>query len=384
MQKWTLHLAAVSTLALSLTVHCAEDLFGVPGLEARLNITGYGAYIDSENSILNPDNKVADLPERLGKLELRPDFFWKGDWWDLQLGPRAEAEVGYWRTGVDTHTTRDEHDVFINRWLARVDYEDKLFLAVGRQDMQWGPAFLFSPSNPFNSSNGRDNVKLEEPGLDYAWGDWVISDTFTLSVIANLYEGEAEIDDFENVYVVKLDVTGNDWSGAVLASYRENTPDPESVGMYGSVNAGEAIVLYTEGTVPVCAPEDLAWLAGGSYSFTNGTMVSMEYLFNAAGKRGSHLDNLMGMTWNNSYGGERPFARKNYLFAQLYHEFTDDLALTLRETVSLDDFSQKFVGLVEFDLTDNLELFALGQYESGGEFGAFLRFGAMGGFVLRF
>jgi hypothetical protein len=43
-----------------------------------------------------------------------------------------------------------------------------LYLSYGRENLQWGPSYLFSPSNPFFHDNGRSNPKKEIPGMDFA------------------------------------------------------------------------------------------------------------------------------------------------------------------------------------------------------------------------
>ena len=52
-------------------------------------------------------------------------------------------------------TSESDTDAYINEWRLRFRVSDQFFLSLGRENLQWGPSLLLSPSNPFNSGNNR-------------------------------------------------------------------------------------------------------------------------------------------------------------------------------------------------------------------------------------
>ena len=66
---------------------------------------------------------------------------------------------------------------------------ENLFVSYGRENLQWGPSFLFSPSNPFFQDNGRRNTYLEVPGMDFGRLVFIPASAWAISFIANTGEG---------------------------------------------------------------------------------------------------------------------------------------------------------------------------------------------------
>ena len=75
--------------------------------------------------------------------------------------------------------------VFVNEWFFRYRLTDRFFASYGRENLQWGPSFLISPSNPFIERNGKNNPYLEVPGLDYAKINWIVDSSWSAQLIAN-------------------------------------------------------------------------------------------------------------------------------------------------------------------------------------------------------
>jgi hypothetical protein len=93
--------------------------------------------------------------------------------------------------------SQGDAEIFIQEGFARYRMIDPLIVSYGRENLQWGPAYLISPSNPFNQDNGRNNPMLEVPALDYGRILWLPTDRWTISFIANTTRGrQTRIRDF--------------------------------------------------------------------------------------------------------------------------------------------------------------------------------------------
>ena len=119
-----------------------------------LRILTYGIVQEPANSTQNPDNNFLQLPHYTANLELRPDLRLNLEPLELSVKPRATLEFDIWKEGSRQGDTQWISDVYVNEWLARLKARDNLFISYGRENLQWGPSFLFSPSNPFFQDNG--------------------------------------------------------------------------------------------------------------------------------------------------------------------------------------------------------------------------------------
>jgi hypothetical protein len=156
------------------------------GFDYSLRILASGTSQDPASSSQNPDNGFFQIPQYLADVELRPDFYLNYNILDLSVKPRFRLEWMQWEEGDREGDTDWDDDCFVNEWLARIRMTQNLFISYGRENLQWGPSYLFSPSNPFFRDNGRSNPKREVPGMGFARLVWLPAMSWTLSVIANL------------------------------------------------------------------------------------------------------------------------------------------------------------------------------------------------------
>ena len=98
---------------------------------------------------------------------------------DKNLWPKDHGEL-YWDV---------EDEWFVDQWLARMSLSLNFYGSYGRENLQWGPSYLFSPSNPFFTANFKTNPLNELPGLDFARIIWMLNPTWSFSLIANVGEG---------------------------------------------------------------------------------------------------------------------------------------------------------------------------------------------------
>ena len=195
----------------------------IQGFYSRLNIIGFGY---TQNPVFNPDlnpDNILELMRYKAELHLRPDFGLNFRRLELSVKPRFEQYWKWWRDGNRKDDNESDNDLYINEWMARLRLTNQLFISYGRENLQWGSAFLLSPSNPFNKNNGKRNPRLEEPGMDYGKVVWIPNFSWTASFIANTDEGRnkqsgllkeisglnlANNENFKKTYALKLDYTG--------------------------------------------------------------------------------------------------------------------------------------------------------------------------------
>jgi len=399
------------------------------GFDYLFKGVGYG-------NILQPNVNIPVDRLYSGSFQLRPDFFLDFRRLRLVLRPRLAVNWEKWDSDweiEDEPVIEDESSIeddwYIHEWLARVGLADNLFVSYGRENLQWGPSFLFSPSNPFYKDNGRTNPLGELPGMDYARLVWIIHPAWTLSLIANLDEGrQIFLFGFEPTYALKLDFTGDRKYFSLIPSKREG--DKGELGAYAGWNLTDALTLHGEtsvfygvnpeyklyqlersGILDVTRFEEAGLLdlpgfsgnpdvdkyqdteietlllVGGSYTFGVGGTLTLEYVYNSAGWTDEQADlinedilkalevppailrsfvNLSQDFLSGAYFPELPLFRKNYLMLQYQHpRIQNVLNVLFRFTYGLDDESGRFTSIIGFDVGERTQLYFVGRKTFG-------------------
>ena len=378
-----------------------------------LRILTYGIIQEPARSSQNAEINFLQIPHYLADLEIRPDLRLNIDPLELSAKPRMRLEYSVWREGNRKGESKWVDDWYINEWLARFKLFQNLFISYGRENLQWGPSFLFSPSNPFFQDNGRRNPNLEVPGVDFGRLIWIPGSSWTLSFIANTDEGNNKTigpNPFEKTYSLKVDYTGRENYGSIILSYKEDSQT--LLGFFGGWTVSDAILLYGEGVIAkgsrgLYPKEDNSpfgalmqkiykddstikpvLLIGGSYTFgTNGTLT-LEYAYNSPGYSNAEADRYFNlrhkaaeavrfgglvsalgqMTLGQTANTGLRFIRKNYAMLQYtQNNIKNSIDLVLRWTQNLDDRSGQFTGLVTYSLGKHLELFYVGTVMAGGK-----------------
>lgn len=352
------------------------------GFSARIETLAFGLIQKPVESPLNPNN-IAKISRYQTELDLRPDFNLTFRRLDLGLKPRLELKWEKWENGARKGSNGDE-DVFVHEGFARYRLVDPLVLSYGRENLQWGPSYLFSPSNPFNRDNGRNNPMLEVRALDYGRILWIPTDQLTVSFIANTTKGrQTLIQDFKRGYAIKVDYSGGGKYITFIPSYRE---DGEfKFGFYGGWSVSDALLLHAEGSLSDHIDEtDI--LVGGSYTFELGPTIVAEYFRNQNGctRKPFHL-------CFPPFGKAEPtdiLFRRNYLLLQYNHTRIRDTAdVIVRWIHDLDDHSNRIVNILQYDVGQHTRLFAVGNIfpaPKKTEFGSFLDYSVMLGVSFTF
>jgi len=398
-----------------------------------LRILTYGIIQEPAHSTQNPGNNFLQIQRYLGDMEIRPDMRLNMDFMDLSVKPRWKLEYRAWQEGKLRGGSEWYNDGYINEWLARWKARENLFLSYGRENLQWGPSFLFSPSNPFFQDNGRRNPYMEVPGMDFGRIVWIPASSWTLSFIANTDEGRNKVigpDPFEKTYTLKIDYTGRENYGSMILSRSENSKN--SLGFFGGWTISDAVLLYGEGvfnqgskalypnkdnspfgvSMQKLYQDDSTikpiLLFGGSYTFETKGTLTLEYAHYSPGYSDAEADTyyslrrkgaeavgfgglmsaLGQMTLGQTGNTGLRFLRKNYALLQYTQSnIQNKMDFTLRWTQNLDDGSCQLTTLVTYFLRNHLELFSVGTLNFGSkdtEFGSILDYQWMIGFQFTF
>ncbi|MFC0134712.1 hypothetical protein [Massilia eurypsychrophila] len=357
------------------------------GFYSRINEFGYVLRQDTLDSPLNPGN-VLGIPRDQAVLELRPDFNLKFGQVEIDFKPRLRWTHTRVVTGSSAPLRSRRDEAFVNEGSVRYRLFDRLILSYGRENLQWGPSALLSPSNPFNANNGRNNPNLELPGMDYARAVLVASPAVTMSLIANTGRGRLDARErYRKAFAAKLDYTGDDTFFSLIGSRADG--ERGRIGAFAGWNVTDALSIRVEGSAGHAAGADVAatdryaverrdrqLLVGASYTTMAGPTMSAEYFFNKDGcadvaielclqRRGALLDPL------------RPLARRRYaMFQYVDTKIGGKLNLAVRAIRNLDDRSAQLIVSVEYELGEHWLLYAIPTYSRGSrasEFGSVLR-----------
>jgi len=385
------------------------------GFSYELRVLTNQTVTEVNESAANPQNLLG-VPKYIFELDFRPDFYLNYHKLRLMAKPRITSTWTRIEDGVRDAESDWDNDVFVNEWIAGLQAHDSLFFSYGRENLQWGPSYLISPSNPFFRENGLRNPKKEVRGQDFARAVWVPNSSWSFSFIANTDDGEYEygrLIDFERAYALKIDYTGYGNYLSLIPSHREK--DREYLGIYGGWTVTDGLLLYAEASgsqgnqrfypvetgqtlpsgVPIITYEqteddssslEIISLFGVSYTFEKGSTLALEYLYNEPGWNDNEYElardfyegigkilerlprDLAQIIFDSADFGDREISllRQHYLNFQFLHsQIWYDLSLSLRYTFNLDDDSSQFIPIAIYDLDDHLQAYFVGTLNFG-------------------
>jgi len=275
-----------------------------------IRVLSYGIVQEPSASTQNPRNDLLQIPRYILNLETRPDFRFDSQFLEISAKPRAKFDYSFWKDGRRDGETQWNDDWYMNEWLVRLKIADTMFVSYGRENLQWGPSFLYSPSNPFFSDNGRSNPYLEVNGMDFARIVIVPHSLFSVSFIINTDEGRNPFlgpDPFKETYALKVDYTGRQNYVSLILSKRDGDDYNPVLGFFGGWTVSDAVLLYIEGNLTEgsnalypkrnssilgISMRKIYWddsavnpvvLLGGSYTLEKAGTFYLEYLYNGQG-----------------------------------------------------------------------------------------------------
>lgn len=335
----------------------------VEGFSYRGNVLGFGFVQNPVESDLNRNNRL-ELAKYQTEWDLRPDFALRFRRLDLSVKPRFDLR---WQKFKGSgNNGRFDEELYVNEWLVRLRATDELFASYGRENLQWGPSYLISPSNPFNPGNGENNPYLEVPGMGYGRMIWIPNSTWSVSYIVNTNEGRNDlIEDFEITYAGKIDYTGQGKYFSLIPFVRQG--GDFGSGFFGGWNVTDALMLHSEGLLSTDRGNNYKILVGGSYTFSLGPTFVLEYFYQ---QNGCDFENV-GRCFVRAAGGEAVAAdvlvRQHYLLFQYFEtDIWDVLDLSFRFIHNFDNNnSNTFVGVANYELLDWMELFSVMTFNTG-------------------
>lgn len=349
------------------------------GFYSRINVFGFVLRQEPADTLVNFVN-VLSVPRSQAELDVRPDFNLKFRQFEFDLKPRAQwsrTQTIYidWLQ-FDAHEDR----AYINEASIRYRLGDRLILSYGRENLQWGPSALLSPSNPFNASNGRNNPNLELPGLDYARAVYVISPAWTVSLIHNTGRGRLDpLNHYRKASAAKIDYTADGHFMSLVLSHAQG--DGKRAGAFAGWDVSDAFSVHAEGSVgqrPDGWPtgkHDRQLLLGATYTFEKGANLSAEVFYRDDGCAGLPIQVCL-IARGALVDPVRPLIRRRYAMLQYADtKIGGKLNLALRMVRNLDDQSSQTLLNLEYEVDDHWQLYAIPTFYRGrqdSEFGSLL------------
>lgn len=253
------------------------------------------------DSVLNPGNRIAGLPQGSEVAELRLRL--KAENETVRLTARSIASTREMRNAFGT---QQRGEAYLSQWQVRVRAADGWNVALGRDVLNWGPAQFRSPSSPFYFDNGRSDPMRELVGIDSLKLSWTpdMQSSASLVHIVRAADGAAQPDVWRDAWnkgwLAKIDRRGDGWALGLLAL---KAPDlPTFYGAHGQTTLSDALMLYGEAgssaqpralqssadptqpyTVQAVSPRRTTALIGAAYTFEGGRSLAAEYLYEGHG-----------------------------------------------------------------------------------------------------
>lgn len=341
------------------------------------------------NSVLNPGNALARLPDAAASIEARIDLKLKSESLQLMLRPILRSQRNH--GGLAEHSVQES---YLSQWQLRAPLAESLALSFGREVMNWGPAQFRSPSSPFYFDNGRRNPTRELSGIDALKLAWTPDASRALSLAwiedNGAIEAPATAAAWNGTWLAKGELRGDDWTGSlVLARPSERTP---FFGGYAQWTPDAAWLLYVEAasstrTNALQSPADLTQpfslksksarhgiaLLGAMHTLENGQSLNLEYLHDGHGYRQAEAAAYFARSGRSAGLAAQALSQAPPLLGRRYlHLVWQNNMLQegdywrLMWSRNLDDGSDEFAAYFDHPLNHRLNLYALGAINSGG------------------
>jgi hypothetical protein len=249
------------------------------------------------DSVLNPYNQIARMPQRSDVAELRFNF--KAENETVRLTART---ISVTREMRNAFGTQSRSEGYASQWQVRVRAAESWNVAAGRDVLNWGAGQFRSPSSPFYFDNGRTDPMRELVGMDMMKLSWTpdMQNSTTLARVVRSGYGVGRPDAWRDSWLAKFDRREDALAyGLVVAK----APDLGAFyGAHGQYTLSDELMLYGEfgsSVLPVVlqssadtmepyvvespSPRRNATLFGSSYTFEGGTSLMTEYLHDGHG-----------------------------------------------------------------------------------------------------
>ncbi len=347
-------------------------------LYGYVNSTGLRA-----DSVLNPGNQVAGLPQRSDTAELRLNL--KAENENVRLTARP---IGLLRETRNDFGAQQRNEGYFSLWQVRVRMAESWNVAGGRDVLNWGAGQFRSPSSPFYFDNGRTDPLRELVGMDVLKLSWTpdMRNSVNLARIVRSGYGAMQPDMWRESWLAKFDQRGGGWAYGLVTVKAPHLP--AFYGAHGQMTVSDALMVYGEAgssarafalqspadvtqpfTVQVPASRKTSALAGAAYTFENGQSLTGEYLHEGAGYTSAEESayfqravNLPGM----ALGLAPRLLGRDYLHLVWQANMMSETGYwRLMYTRNFTDGGNEFAGYGETTLTSHLSLFLLAVLPQG-------------------
>jgi hypothetical protein len=349
-------------------------------------------FVEEVKSV-NPNNEIAKLRKNELAIYFKPFLNYRCENFLLTTKPRFNVN-NYKNISLYFQEFNFEYNINL-----------RFKASIGRIVKEFGTALFINPSNPFFIDAGRVNPKIEIEPMDFIQFNYYCSNDCKIALLTNLYKGEAKIYnspffDFRRSYALNIDYYGHSgYLGSILSVSERGKIH---LGYYGQKTINDTFLIWIDGALEykpdrfyIIEGHEYNYLKhdvingrrnnrifvsdiiGISYSFTNGPTLYLEYYFNGKGynKQDIVLQNDIFQT-SNEYNfdvtkdlSNRNLGRiinngmmydlKNYIFSQLsQNEVFGRLNYSIRYFYSMNDCGNQLSSLIEYDLTNYLQLFS--------------------------
>lgn len=324
---------------------------GMEGFSMDFKITALAGINGlSDNFVLNPGNGLAKIPDKESYILLKPDMSFACEDWLFYAKPRLELSLNNYEINGESDDVFDKN-ADIPEFMVRRKLTENLFVSYGRENLQWGPSFLYSPSNPFFNDNGKKSLVQDLDGKDMLKLIMVHDEAFAASLIYNTDKGAFNEADFEKTLAMKIDYSGDTGYASLILSHTDH--EKPKLGGFAGTTLTDALIIYGEASIQKGANalknnDDLytVLLLGATYTLESGDSLCLEYLY---------------------YDNGPDFLQQNYIMLQyLNDDVIDSIDLVSRVTVCLDDGSSRLYAALSRGLNDHMELKLGGMINTGG------------------
>lgn len=345
------------------------------------------------DSLLNPDNQIARLPQHSQTAEARFNLKAENDILRLTLRP-----IMLWQQNSNGFGEQIQSETYLSQGQLRWRMAEAWNVAAGREVMNWGPGQFRSPSNPFYFDNGRSNPIRELSGLDVVKTSWTPDTRHSISLgyitSSGHYAGSA--DTWRNTWIFRANKRGTKWAGGVAVAKKEG--QQSFIGMDVQYTLNDAVLLYGEAgsstrlnalqspadaaqsfSVEAESSRHLNELIGAIYTLDNGQSLTAEYLQQrhgfAASEEAAYFERAAyavlpagAATLGMALAYAPPLLGRDYLHLVWQNNVLEgDGYWRLMWTRNLTDHGNQLSGYAEMTLSRRVSGFALGVLGIGNE-----------------
>lgn len=260
--------------------------------------------------------------------------------------------------------------IFLDNAYLRI-YSGQLTTTIGRLQFSYGSGFAWNPTDLFNKINILDPT-YEQPGVDGIRFDFGLGSAYSICL---LYSPERNWDKSGKLVRFLGRVSHFDWSLSVgeitLEKYDllTNRIISSRRNMLGFDFSGELFGLgcHSENGYNYIRKGVDYWenLVGIDYTFTSGWYILLEYYHNQ--RADSDKDDYDLTDWLDYLTSESKTITRDQLYYYTYYLITDFVNIGGSVIYSISDKSSAIIPMLDYSMSDNLNLTILGNINTGAD-----------------